>query len=391
MRIAVVAPLVAPIRPGQARGNHALIVDVARGLAARRHDVRVWCAAGSRIDGVDVEAVEVDEDIRSAFIVPGLGQAGGRPRSDRDRDASRSEAGPGGPGGAGSSDGMRRAFERVFEGVRRWQPDAVSQHAFDVEAFELAEPFPAVHTLHLPPIVPAVVAACRTTTRRVAAVSEHGRRQWCDTGVPDVLLLRNGVPDLAGAAIAGPEPAGRAITRPSAHPEGRPADDRVALIAARISPEKGVDVALRVARRAGLRPVLAGEVYDREYHQRRVVPLLGGAEWLGPVSRERLAGLMARAAVVLMPVCWDEPFGLVAAEAQMAGCPVVAYRRGALPEIVPDGVGGRLVDPGDETALAEACGEVGGLDRDEIRRRALAALSIDRTLDAYEAALAATA
>jgi len=102
------------------------------------------------------------------------------------------------------------------------------------------------------------------------------------------------------------------------------------------------------------------------------------------VPREELFQLMARCAVLLMPVRWDEPFGLVAAEAQMAGCPVVGYRRGALPEVVPHGLGGWLVQPDDERALVLAVHLARGLDRDSIRRRARRELGVEPMIDAYE-------
>ena len=121
-------------------------------------------------------------------------------------------------------------------------------------------------------------------------------------------------------------------------PDGSGADDPgvddpvapIALIAGRIAPEKGTDTAIRVARRAGLGVCVVGDAYDVTYHATAVEPLLAPREWLGRLPRDGLRALMARSAVLLLPVRWDEPFGLVAAEAQMAGCPVVAYRRGGL-------------------------------------------------------------
>ncbi len=78
---------------------------------------------------------------------------------------------------------------------------------------------------------------------------------------------------------------------------------------------------------------------------------------------DALAGRCANAAAVLCPVDWDEPFGLVAAEAQACGTPVVAYRRGGLQDIIVDGVTGFLVEPGDIDAAAAALGRVGEIDR----------------------------
>jgi glycosyltransferase involved in cell wall biosynthesis len=92
-----------------------------------------------------------------------------------------------------------------------------------------------------------------------------------------------------------------------------------------------------------------------------------------------------------MPIAWDEAFGLVAAEAQMAGCPVVGYRRGALPEVIREGVGGVLVDPGDEHALVNAIAVAATLDRQRIRDWARENLLVDRMIDDYERALIAVA
>ncbi|HEX5451532.1 MAG TPA: glycosyltransferase, partial [Candidatus Limnocylindrales bacterium] len=112
-----------------------------------------------------------------------------------------------------------------------------------------------------------------------------------------------------------------------------------------------------------------------------VAPLLDGRRPM-PVPREMLGRMMASAAATLMPVCWEEPFGLVAAEAQTCGCPVVAYRRGALPEVVNGG--GFLVEPGDEAGFLAAIDRTDRLDRAEIRDRALARFGLDRMLTAYE-------
>jgi glycosyltransferase involved in cell wall biosynthesis len=96
---------------------------------------------------------------------------------------------------------------------------------------------------------------------------------------------------------------------------------------------------------------------------------------------------MSRSAVTLCPIEWDEPFGLVAAEAQVAGCPVVAYRRGAMPEVVEDGVSGVLVPPGDEDAFVDAIRRALELPRALVRESARRRLLLPRAIDAYEARL----
>lgn len=346
MRIALVASLVAPIKTAEANGPHAVILDLARGLAQRGHATTIYAAAGTSVDGVEVHEVPVDPIARGAAI-----------RADG-----------GAPTAAGPA--LERGFAELYRRLRRDGPDVISQHAFDAPAIELAEGLPVLHTLHLPPVADDVVAAARATSAPLVTVSDACRTDWLRAGVNDIGVLRNGVPRRAPSAGA-VEP--------------------VTLIAGRISPEKGTHVAVRVARRAGLRPLVVGDAYDGEYFARAVEPLLWPTEFIGPVPRDRLFELMARSAVLLMPVDWNEPFGLVAAEAQMAGCPVVAYRRGALPEVVADGVGGYLVEPDDESALVAACRRALLLDRACLHVRAWRVLGVEAMVDAYEAVLARVA
>lgn len=256
-----------------------------------------------------------------------------------------------------------RAFEAAFGLVRSDGADAVSQHGFDAEAIELAQGLPVLHTLHLGPVAPGVVAAARTA--RCAVPSDAMRRAWLAAGV-DALVLRNGSPDFE----PGPLDVGA-----------------YALIAGRISPEKGTATAIRAAREAGLAPLVAGAVYDAAYHEREVAPLLRPGESLPVLRRELLWRVMARAAVTLMPIEWDEPFGLVAAEAQIAGCPVVAYARGALPEVVEDGVGGVLVPAGDFEGFVAAIPRAAALDRARVRAGARSRLLIGAAAERYERAL----
>ena len=163
--------------------------------------------------------------------------------------------------------------------------------------------------------------------------------------------------------------------------------NRSALVAGRISPEKGTHLAIRAARRAGLAVRVVGDIYDRPYFDEFVAPLLAQDEVVRALPREELLQLMNRAAVTLMPVMLEETFVLVAAEAQICGCPVVGYRRGALPEIVVDGVTGYLVDPDVESALPAAIAGARELDRAQIVASARARLSLTTMIDAYEALL----
>lgn len=356
MRIAVVAPLFAPLQPAQPYGPHAFLLDLARELDARGHWVAVYCAAGSTIPGVRLREVPVDPILRlsRAVTAPIVTGAGGGPAEPA----------------AGVVAAARDAFARVYAAIDADGADVVSQHAFDAEALELAGAAPVLHTLHLAPIIPPVVGAAATCRSPLAAVSQAARREWEAAGVRIARVLRNGV------RAWGP---------------GQPDVEPVALIAGRISPEKGTAVAIRAALHAGLRPRVIGEPYDRVYFEAEVVPLLERMDLVPTLPREALWREMARAAVTLMPIAGEEQFGLVAAEAQMAGCPLVGYRRGALPEVVEEGVSGFLVTPGDEDALVEAIGWAQWLPRQGILVSARRRLGLDAAVDAYEQVLGAIA
>ena len=352
MKIAIVAPIVAPIVERDAHGNHQVLLDLARGLEERGHDVAVFCAAGSDVAQFRLVTVPVDRDVRRQTGVQG-------------RELTKV------PG-----DGLQRAYRGLFEAVARFRPDVVSQHAFDAEAIEASQGFAAVHTLHLPPILPEVVEAYLETDQLKAAVSRDAQGRWEAAGVA-VELLRNGVPD--------PLKDGELPDRTERDP--------AAIVAGRISPEKGTAAAIRAAVRAGLRADVVGSVHDPDYYAREVEPLLNSpyVTFRGAITRRELFDLLLHAEATIMPVEWDEPFGLVAAEAQMVGCPVVAYNRGALPEIVEHGLGGWIVPAGDESALVGAVAAASSLPRQEIRASARQRLGLGPMLDAYEDALAEAA
>ena len=333
----MVASPVTPLRSSQAGGAQAFVSDLAAGLVRRGHEVRLHCAEGSDVPGVRLVMVPAPPDAAAALVMP----AGSAPRP---------------------APGVAAAIDAIFNSIAPGT-DVVSQHAFDAPAFKAAAKGPPVlHTLHLPPLVPAVVnAVARVDAVHLATVSESCRASWERVGVEIARVLRNGVPDLAI--------------------EDAPVD-LSALVAGRISPEKGIEHALRAAHAVGLAVRVAGAAYDPSYDVD-----LSGAEQLGTLPRDELHRIMARSAVTVCAVRWDEPFGLVAAEAQMAGCPVAAYRRGALPEVVEEGVSGFLAEPDDVDGLSDAIRRCLTLDRSAVRSSALKRLGLDAALDRYEAAL----
>src|SRR5207248_10690509 len=112
----------------------------------------------------------------------------------------------------------------------------------------------------------------------------------------------------------------------------------------RMNPDKGIDVAIEVARRAGVPLRIAAKLQEpaeQEYFASCIEPLLGGdVEYIGEVAGAEKQDLLGGAVCLLNPIRWDEPFGMVMIEALACGTPVVATPRGAVPEIVDHGVNG---------------------------------------------------
>lgn len=130
------------------------------------------------------------------------------------------------------------------------------------------------------------------------------------------------------------------------------------LYLARISPDKGAHLAVEVARRTGLRLIMAGKVdpnpVDTAYFSSVVKPLIDGRQvtYLGEADQVLKRELYRKAMCVLKPITWDEPFGLVMAEAMACGTPVIAFNRGSVPELIVDGETGYIVDNLEEMVAA---------------------------------------
>jgi len=128
----------------------------------------------------------------------------------------------------------------------------------------------------------------------------------------------------------------------------------------RVAPEKGTHLAIEAARRVGRKLIIAGKVdrVDREYYEAMVEPLVDGRDvvFVGEADHRAKRELYAKAACALMPICWEEPFGLVMVEAMACGTPVIAFARGAAPELIVDGETGFVV--GDVDSMVEALGKI---------------------------------
>ena len=153
-------------------------------------------------------------------------------------------------------------------------------------------------------------------------------------------------------------------------PVYRPGGGCVAFLG-RISPEKRPDRAIRIARKLGIPLKIAAKVdkVDEAYFRDQIAPLLKepGVEFIGEINERDKQQFLGEALALLFPVAWPEPFGLVMIEAMACATPVLAFRCGSVPEVVDDGVSGRIVET-EEQAMG-ALEEILAFDRPAIRQR----------------------
>lgn len=337
--IAVIAPLRHPIREPHAGGLEAMVWDRVRVLRARGHRVLLCAVQGSQFQ----------EDGPAEFRLPA-------PVWSDEMHATDSTFPP------GHLDRAIPALEEALDFIRRHAGtiDLVDNHSLHPQPLAWADRLgvPVVTTLHTPPLPALVEAARAERTGTFLAVSAYTAAEWRQHGV-DALVLPNAID--AGRWHLGP--GGRDL-----------------VWFGRIVPEKGLHLAVQAARLTGRTLRIAGRIGDAPYFRRHIRPFLGdGAEYLGPLRQPDLARLVGGSACALVTPLWEEPFGLVVAEAMATGTPVAAFDTGGVGEVAGTASAVRLVPMGDVEALARAAEHLAGArGRDRQRRRQARATAVAR-------------
>jgi glycosyltransferase involved in cell wall biosynthesis len=234
-------------------------------------------------------------------------------------------------------------------------------------AFSRVLPAPVVATLHTPPFpwMELGVALAGEHTA-YACVSRANARDWTTLPSPPRVILNGVQDDGVGPGVGGAD----------------------LVWMGRLTPEKGADLAIRVARRAGRSLRLAGPISDRSWFEEVIAPELDDTiEYAGHLSHADLAALVRTSAVALVTPRWEEPFGLVAAEAAMWGTPVVALARGGLGEVVSPEIGVLVSAEGDEeqqvAGMVDALDSASTLCRIDVHRCARRDLGVERMVADY--------
>ena len=171
----------------------------------------------------------------------------------------------------------------------------------------------------------------------------------------------------------------------------QPVKQEYAAFLGRVSPEKGVDKAIRIAGAAGMRLLVAAKVdnADKKYYDNEIKPLIDASPWvefIGEINDAQKPAFLSGAHALLFPIDWPEPFGLVMIESMACGTPVIAFNRGSVPEVIDDGISGFIVH--DEASAIAAVDRLGELDRATVRatfdRRFTARRMAEDYVDIYE-------
>jgi UDP-glucose:tetrahydrobiopterin glucosyltransferase len=357
MRIALVAPLVSTIAEPYLGGAQALVADLARGLQRRGHKVTLFARVGSFIEGVEIESITVPANVRPATFSEPLNN--------------------------GSADAgffaQANLFLELFLQLRQRSDefDLIHAHAFDWPAYVcsvLVREIPVLHTLHLPAVSGEINEALRVLDQQGHPLTlltvSRSCAQTYSSFTPIDYVVYNGL-DVDAIPF-------QAVV----------AKNAPLLFAGRISPEKGVEAAIEIAEKANHPLVIAGSVYDREYFKQRIAPRIASSSaritYLGQIERETLWRLMGQSVALLAPIAWDEPFGLAPVEAMAAGTPVIAFRRGAMQEIINHGETGFLVEPGECAQAAALIDDLVDIPRARCRAHVEEHFTLDKMIGEHE-------
>ncbi|UWX98584.1 glycosyltransferase [Arthrobacter zhaoxinii] len=338
LRIAILAHLHHPISSPFLGGLEMHTSLMADEFASRGHDVTLFAKAGSVSRGRVVDVLPESFDFHRS------------PAPDRRQET------------------LDSALGTAIAAVRDGGFDVVVNNSLSLLPYlELAD-VPMLTILHTPPL-PWIVDAVEdgraplSPLHRFVSVSARNATGW-STHLPDLHVIHNGI-------------------RLADWPAGTGSRPGTAVWAGRVTPEKGLHIAIDAARTAGMELHFAGPISDAKYFERTVAPHLGrGVRHVGHLDHRNLAAFLGSGEVFIASPVWSEPFGLTALEAMACGTPVAALPLGAMPEIIDDDAG-RLAEGLGADALAAAVTAARRLDRDRVRNSA-ARFSAAAMVDSYE-------
>lgn len=334
-KIAQLAPLWIPVPPRTYGGIELMLSILVEELKRRGYDISLFASGdsktGARLEPMGNKALWLQKDIRSPHAM------------------------------------IIRMLKTIYD--RRGEFDLIHNHAefFMYPLLLGGSPTPILTTMHRPIDYEAAKAALAYSSMNFCAISHDHRARMETKGIKAVGVVYNGI-DVAKY-------------------EFKDSPDDYFLYIGRLNKEKGVIDAIKAAQRAKVKLVVAGNIIagsEWQFFFNDVQPLLNqeGIKFVGEVDFNEKVRLMSRAKAVLFPIDRDEPFGLVMIESMACGTPVIAYKRGSVPEVVDSGKTGFVVHDLDE--MVEAMGKVNLLKRADCRKRVEENFTLKIMVDEYE-------
>jgi len=363
MRIALISQLYGPVRESFSGGTEVFVYNLAEELARRGHKVTVFATG--------------DSELKNSKLISVV---------DRSYWAKLLEA-------------TKEEIEDIYT-VRRWMGDEVlgylksiiylkkNANDFDIvhnhslNYISLTLPdylldLPFLTTLHFPEHKTRYLEPSKELTRQKRLPGDF------------VTVSENQKEATKGLDVMGYVHNGISLGRFTFNPDG---GDYIAW-AGRIVPEKGLDVALAIAKKLNLPIKFIGSSSDLNYFEKikKIASQNQRAEYLGELSGQNLVEFYQKAKVILLPIRWDEPFGLVSIEAMACGAPLIVFDRGAFREIIKDDETGFIVPPDDIDAMAKAVQKIYDMPEEEYakmrrncRQHVEANFTVEKMVDGYE-------
>ncbi|MDP3778921.1 MAG: glycosyltransferase family 4 protein [bacterium] len=345
MKIAIVAPVMIPIPPPNYGGIERIVSELAFGLAGRGHEITVFCSGGSTISGNNLRKIEttpypVMQDLKNI-----------RAWEEKEIRAVL-------------------AMEKEFDAIH-FNYEPVILRFGTVEAYKnLLDDFtvPVVLTFHNSTDVPAHQAYYKSaiSLRRHTAIFISENQRSRVPFFPKSMVIYNGIP-VEEFSVADTK-------------------ENFLLFLGRINPVKGVLEAISVAKKTNIPLIIAAQIDAGSpgFFEQEVKPLIDGTfvRYVGEVGFRDKVEYLKNARVLLFPIRWEEPFGLVMIEALACGTPVVAFRRGSVPEIIQDGINGYIVNTLEE--MVRAVPLCDNISPRTCRKSVEGRFSVERMVNEYE-------
>ena len=362
MRIAILGSVALPVPPLKQGGTEWIAYYQAQGLAGLGHKVTLFAAKGSQ-EG-KYRLIEIGQNSNKKIQITNQIQNSNYKEQNKENIESsrplRSE-------NVYLAQAMQKladhkdGYDLILNNMR-------GEAVFLPLAKTLNKPF--VNVMHLP-LFPELSNLFKTYNTHIITISNNQRKEF-----PDLNYL---------ATVYNCVDTEKYTFNP--HPS-QPAGGEYLLMMGTIGRHKNQGAAVRVAKKMGLKLILAGKIRDQDYFEELKKDIDGEqVQWFGELDFYKKVELYQNAKAFLFPILWEEPFGLVMIEAMACGTPVVAFANGAIPEVVVNGKTGFVIENNSEEEMIEAIKKIDSIKRSDCRNHCMENFTVEKMVRGYEEAL----